>query len=103
MKKFYEELIEEMSAVLGECVPGVALGFTQPIEMRVDELVARVKADVAVMYGNKSVAEQNSVEVAWTLLMEDDFADLRRAIYATEEEFLQFRQLIAQGRCLLEF
>ena len=34
-------------------VPGVAFGFTQPIEMRVDELVAGVKADVAVLlYGD---------------------------------------------------
>ena len=31
----------------------MAFGFTQPIEMRVDELVAGVKADVAVLlYGD---------------------------------------------------
>ncbi len=48
-----EELIEEMSEVLNNRVPGVAFGFTQPIEMRVDELVAGVKADVAVLlYGD---------------------------------------------------
>jgi cobalt-zinc-cadmium resistance protein CzcA len=46
-------LIEEMSAKLNASVPGVAFGFTQPIEMRVDELVAGVKADVAVLlYGD---------------------------------------------------
>jgi cobalt-zinc-cadmium resistance protein CzcA len=51
--KSRDELIEEMSAVLGARVPGVAFGFTQPIEMRVDELVAGVKADVAVLlYGD---------------------------------------------------
>ncbi|MEZ6051325.1 MAG: CusA/CzcA family heavy metal efflux RND transporter [Planctomycetaceae bacterium] len=51
--KTRDELIEEMSAVLNENVPGVAFGFTQPIEMRVDELVAGVKADVAVLlYGD---------------------------------------------------
>jgi cobalt-zinc-cadmium resistance protein CzcA len=48
-----DELIEQMSAKLNENVPGVAFGFTQPIEMRVDELVAGVKADVAVqLYGD---------------------------------------------------
>ena len=48
-----EDLIEEMSKVLDDRVPGVAFGFTQPIEMRVDELVAGVKADVAVLlYGD---------------------------------------------------
>jgi cobalt-zinc-cadmium resistance protein CzcA len=51
--KSRDQLIEEMSAVLSSSVPGVAFGFTQPIEMRVDELVAGVKADVAVLlYGD---------------------------------------------------
>ncbi|TWT68470.1 efflux RND transporter permease subunit [Crateriforma conspicua] len=47
--KTRDELIAEMEAVLTDRVPGVAFGFTQPIEMRVDELVAGVKADVAVL------------------------------------------------------
>ena len=52
-KKSRDELIEEMSAVLNARVPGVKFGFSQPIEMRVDELVAGVKADVAVLiYGD---------------------------------------------------
>jgi cobalt-zinc-cadmium resistance protein CzcA len=52
--KTRDELIEEMSAVLAPNVPGVSFGFTQPIEMRVDELVAGVKADVAVLlYGDE--------------------------------------------------
>jgi cobalt-zinc-cadmium resistance protein CzcA len=39
--------------VLNRQVAGVAFGFSQPIEMRVDELVAGVKADVAVLlYGD---------------------------------------------------
>lgn len=47
--KSRDELIEEMSLQLTRAVPGVAFGFTQPIEMRVDELVAGVKSDVAVL------------------------------------------------------
>jgi cobalt-zinc-cadmium resistance protein CzcA len=51
--KTRDELIEEISADLNSQVPGVVFGFTQPIEMRVDELVAGVKADVAVLiYGD---------------------------------------------------
>ncbi len=47
-----ETLIERFSSQLQRSVPGVRFGFTQPIEMRVDELVAGVKADVAVLiYG----------------------------------------------------
>lgn len=51
--KTRDALIGEMSQTLRSAVPGVAFGFTQPIEMRVDELVAGVKADVAVLlYGD---------------------------------------------------
>ena len=49
---------------------------------------------IAARYKNKSVAEQNSVDLAWSLLMEDSYSALRRAIYATEAEFKRFRQLI---------
>lgn len=52
-EKTRNDLIEQMSEELNANVPGVAFGFTQPIEMRVDELVAGVKADVAVLlYGD---------------------------------------------------
>ena len=48
-----DALVERMSAALSTAVPGANFGFSQPIEMRVDELVAGVKADVAVLiYGD---------------------------------------------------
>jgi cobalt-zinc-cadmium resistance protein CzcA len=48
-----DQLVERMSASLAAAVPGATFGFSQPIEMRVDELVAGVKADVAVLiYGD---------------------------------------------------
>ncbi len=51
--KTHDELVEGMSEALNRQVPGVSFSFTQPIEMRVDELVAGVKADVAVLlYGD---------------------------------------------------
>jgi cobalt-zinc-cadmium resistance protein CzcA len=42
------ELIEKMDAVLLEAVPGTGFSFTQPIEMRFNELIAGVRSDVAV-------------------------------------------------------
>jgi cobalt-zinc-cadmium resistance protein CzcA len=52
-EKTRDELIAEIAEQLNGAVPGVAFGFTQPIEMRVDELVAGVKADVAAsLYGD---------------------------------------------------
>jgi cobalt-zinc-cadmium resistance protein CzcA len=41
-------LIEAMDEVLVERVPGAAFGFSQPIELRVSELVAGVRSDVAI-------------------------------------------------------
>ncbi len=47
-----DKLIEEMDQALSGSVPGVKFGFSQPIEMRVNELVAGVKSDVAALiYG----------------------------------------------------
>ncbi|RLS34756.1 MAG: efflux RND transporter permease subunit [Planctomycetota bacterium] len=48
-----DELVERMSEALSAAAPGANFGFSQPIEMRVDELVAGVKSDVAVLlYGD---------------------------------------------------
>ncbi len=46
-------LVEEMQAALERDVPGNAYGFTQPIELRVQELVAGVRSDVGLsLYGD---------------------------------------------------
>ena len=46
------ELVEAMETVLSERVPGVAFGFSQPIQLRVSELIAGVRSDVAIqVYG----------------------------------------------------
>lgn len=42
-----EQLIDAMAASL-ETMPGIAFNFTQPMAMRLDEVVSGVKADVAV-------------------------------------------------------
>ena len=43
-----EELVEKMSDRLAKEVPGVDFGFTQPIEMRFNEMIAGVRADIAL-------------------------------------------------------
>ena len=60
-----DALIEEMNKLLSENVPGVKFGFSQPIEMRVNELVAGVKSDVALLiYGpDLEVLRQMALEV----------------------------------------
>ncbi|KAL3944053.1 MAG: hypothetical protein SGBAC_001881 [Bacillariaceae sp.] len=49
---------------------------------------------LAELYRDKSVAEQNSVDLAWTLLMEGNFKNLRKTIYHSEAEFKRFRALL---------
>ena len=52
------------------------------------------QTSIAAFYKNKSIAEQNSVDIAWNLLMQESFADLRRTIYQTKDDFMRFRQLL---------
>ena len=46
--KSREELIEKMSEALENKVPGAAFSFSQPIELRVSELISGVRSDVAI-------------------------------------------------------
>jgi hypothetical protein len=54
-------------------------------------------ADIAHIYHNKCVAEQHSINVAWGLLFEPRYEELRRCIYSTEAELLRFRQLVVNA------
>ncbi len=59
-----EELVEKMSQALENGVPNASVSFSQPIELRVSELIAGVRSDVAIkLFGDdldtlKETAEQ---------------------------------------------
>jgi hypothetical protein len=55
------------------------------------------ESKLAMKYKNKSVAEQNSVEVAWGILMQEQFAELRHCVFSTSEERGRFRQLVVNS------
>ena len=57
-------------------------------------LVTKEEPEMGEIYRKQAVAEQNSIDVAWNLLMEPNFIDLRRAIYTTESELKRFRALV---------
>ena len=57
-------------------------------------LLVKEKQKAALLYKNKSVAEQNSVDLAWTVLMDAGYKDLQGAIYSNQEEFDLFRSTI---------
>ena len=42
------ELVEKMEKAMDEAVPGVGYSFSQPIEMRFNELIAGVKSDIGI-------------------------------------------------------
>ena len=46
---------------------------------------------------NCSVAEQNSVDLAWQVLMEDEFLDLRNCIFTDLNELQRFRALLVNS------
>lgn len=51
----------------------------------------------ASRYNNRSVAEQHSIAVAWSLLMQPCYRELRECIYRTQSEFDRFRQLVVNS------
>jgi 3'5'-cyclic nucleotide phosphodiesterase len=55
------------------------------------------QADVAVRFKNKSVAEQNSLDIAWNILMRPEYEDLRMCIFSNKEEVIRFRKYLVQA------
>jgi cobalt-zinc-cadmium resistance protein CzcA len=74
-----DALIEEIDKLLAENVPGVKFGFSQPVEMRVNELVAGVKSDVAaLLYGTDlDVLRQKAGEIERVLARIPGAKDVR--------------------------
>jgi cobalt-zinc-cadmium resistance protein CzcA len=66
--KSREELFEKMRAKV-EDIPGISFGFSQPIQCRIDELVAGTRAQVIVkLFGDDSeILKQKAGEIAGVL------------------------------------
>ncbi|MEK9172800.1 MAG: efflux RND transporter permease subunit, partial [Nitrospirota bacterium] len=74
-----EDLIAKMKPAILEAVPGVGLGFTQPIEMRFNELIAGTRSDLAVkIFGpDLDVLKQKAEAVARALEKVQGAADVK--------------------------
>jgi hypothetical protein len=59
--------------------------------------LVKEKADIAVTYKGLSVAEQNSVTVAWGILLRPEYERLCLAIFPTPSERIRFRQLVVNA------
>ena len=63
-----EDLVNRMAAALSR-VPGVSYNFTQPMAMRLDEVVSGIKADVAVkIFGDDPAVLEQKAEQALRIL-----------------------------------
>ena len=72
-------MIAKMKEAITNEVPGVGLGFTQPIEMRFNELIAGVRSDLAVkIFGpDLDVLKQQAEQVARALERVQGAADVK--------------------------
>ena len=57
-------------------------------------ILAKEEERLAAVYLNRSIAEQNSIDVAWEVLMESQYTELRHTIYTSTSELKRFRQLV---------
>jgi len=62
-------------------------------------ILAKEQPGMAKLYKNHAIAEQNSIKLAWNLLMEPRFCALRHTIYSDDQEQQRFRNLLVN--CLL--
>ena len=98
-----EALIEEIRKVMAQ-TPGIAFGFTQPIEMRVSEMLTGTRGDVAVkLFGpDLAVLNEKAIEIADILKHITGSSD----VFAKQNSGMQFLQLtidkLAAGRLGLD-
>lgn len=101
--KTREELVEDIRKVL-ETMPGIAFGFTQPIQMRVTEMLTGVRGDVAVKLYGQDIAVLNEkaeaiAEVIRSVSGASDVFTMRNA----GMQYLQIRiDRLATGRLGLD-
>jgi hypothetical protein len=59
-----------------------------------NSLVAKAKKEMSRALGGKSVSEANAFLLAWDLLLDTDYRELRQAIASTKDEAKRFRQIV---------
>ena len=74
-----EELVERISARLAEALPGLGFSFSQPIELRMSELISGTRSDVAItIYGDDlATLERLSLQVQGVVRSVKGASDVR--------------------------
>jgi hypothetical protein len=71
--------------------------FYSPPQGVPNSQLVKEKAPIASYYKGRTVAEQNSVDLAWDLLSSDQYKELRSTIYTTVRGRKRFRQLVVNS------
>jgi cobalt-zinc-cadmium resistance protein CzcA len=82
-----EELLQNLRAVLAD-FPGLALGFTQPIDMRVQEMISGVRGDVAVKIFGPDIAKLNAIATKLSAILSS--VNGAEDVYTTLNEGAQY-------------
>ena len=61
--------------------------------------LAEENPEMGDKYKHRSVAEQNSVDIAWDLLLQDKYKELQQSIFSTPEELQRFRKVLVNVSC----
>jgi cobalt-zinc-cadmium resistance protein CzcA len=80
-------LIEELRRVLAN-FPGLSLGFTQPIDMRVQEMISGVRGDVAVKIFGPDIIKLNEIASKLSAILSS--IDGAEDVYTTLNEGAQY-------------
>lgn len=85
--------------ITGDPLTGFACAFSALIH-DVDHVgvpntqLVKEELPIAEKYLGRSVAEQNSLDLSWDLLMEPAYDELRMYLFPTQTELARFRQLV---------
>lgn len=89
--KTKEQLIDEIRRVMEENFPGFNFAFTQPIQMRVDEMLTGARGDVAIkIFGDDTQALNKAAEQLVTLVSQISGAT---DVYTPQNEGLRYLKL----------
>ena len=84
-------LIEELRHVLAD-FPGLSLSFTQPIDMRVQEMISGVRGDVAVKIFGSDIAKLNEIASKLSAILSS--IDGAEDVYTTLNEGAQYYTIV---------
>ncbi len=93
-----EELIDEIRKLIEAKFPGVNYAFTQPIQMRVDEMLTGARGDIAVKIFGDNPEELNEVAKSLVKMMEGITG--AEDVFTAQNDGLQYLQIVMRKQMI---